>query len=192
MAKRKYTIIDDNGENIGFIVIEQFTVFDHRVDVSPNSPMADATLFAVVLTGFTAAAWFLPGPGWLAPSIGITATFTLAGIKAWRGGILPGKKEGQEQVTIKLESWSDEGQVLLDEVRDQTISFEDWRKVAKAIVVDQVNFSRPALANYISQTTYHKVKDELTRLNMAHRRGNNYILSPRALAFLRKIYHLPY
>lgn len=95
-------------------------------------------------------------------------------------------------MTIKVESWSDEGHVLLDEIQDKTIGLDDWRRVAKAVVKDGRNFSRPALSGYISQTCYHKIKGELTRLNMAHRNGNGYTLSPRGLALLRKLCDLPY
>lgn len=193
MAKRKYSIINENGEEMGFVVIEQNATFEHTVNTSlPTSgPLADATLFAAVLTGFTAAAWFLPGPGWVAPTVGISITAVLAGIRAYRTG-QPATEDKPEQLTIKLESWSDEGQVLLSEIQDQTISLEDWRRLAKAIVKDRVNFSRPALAKYISQTTYHKVKEEFIYQGWAERQGNNYTISPRAIDFLLKVRSLPH
>lgn len=197
MSKRKYSIIDDNGEEVGFVVIEQgqAPTFQHAVGSGPvGGALADATLFVVVLGGFTAVAWFLPGPDWLAPAIGLTVTATLAGIKAWRGaGPLDGP-DSPDQVTIKLESWSNEGQVLLSEIQDQTVSLEDWRNLARAIVKDRVNFSRPALARYISQTVYHKVVREFTYQGQGwiEKRGNNYLLGPRAIDFLLKVRTLPH
>ena len=194
MAKRKYSIIDDNGEDVGFVVIEQGATFEHATGptIPASGPLADATLFAAVLTGFTGVAWLLPGPGWVAPTVGLSVTAVLAGIRAWRTG-QPVTDQGQpDPVTIKLESWSDEGQVLLSEIQDQSISFDDWRRVAKAIIKDRVNFSRPALARYISQTTYHKIKEEFVYQGWAERQGNNYIISPRALDFLLKVRTLPH
>lgn len=195
MAKRKYNIYDDNGETIGFVVIEINPTFEQSVSaaIPGDGPIADAALFLAVLGGFTGAAWLLPGPAWLPPVVGISITAALAGIKAWRGSLVSHNEPKSDELTIKLESWSDEGRrVLLDEVQDKTINLDDWRKVAKAVIRDEVNFSRPALAGYVTQTTWHKVKDELTRLNMAHRQGNSYTLSPRGLAFLRKVEKLPY
>ena len=82
--------------------------------------------------------------------------------------------------------------MLLSEIQDQTINLDDWRKLAKAVVKDRVNFSRPALARYISQTTYHKIKEEFIYQGWAKRQGNNYILSPRAIDFLLKVRSLPH
>lgn len=150
-------------------------------------------LFITVLGGFTGAAWFLGGPSWLAPSIGITVTATLAGIKAWRSAAPPSEAapEQPETVTIQIETWEGGRRLLFDEIRDGSIDFGDWQKVAHAVITEGVNFSRPALSGYVSQTTYHKIKDELVRLQMAHRKGNAYVLSPRGLAFLRKLTHCP-
>jgi len=193
MANTKYTIVDDNGQPTGFIVINQPT-FEHTSPtaiIPEEGPLSDAILFATVLTGFTLVPWVFDAPGWVAATTGILITGTLAGIKAWRGS-LPDITAPADELTIKVESWTDEGQrVLLDEIQDKTISLEDLRKTAKAIIVHDKNFSRPALADFISQSMYHKIKDEFVRLNFAHRTGNNYILSPRALSFLRKIHSLP-
>lgn len=194
MAKRKYSIISEDGEAMGFMIIEQDAVLEHVIQNSYplDGPVADVALLFASLVGFTGVAWLLPAPAWVAPSVGLSVTAALAGIKAWRSGGAVEQSESPSEVTIKLESWGDEGRVLLDEIKDQTIGLDDWRKVAKAVIVDGRNFSRPALSNYVSQTSYHKIKDELSRLNMAHRNGNAYILSPRGLAFLRKMVDLPY
>lgn len=197
MSKRKYSIIDDNGEEIGFVVIEveAAPTFQHTVASElVSGALSDATLFAVVLGGFTGVAWFLPGPDWVAPAIGLTVTATLAGIKAWRGAGPLDAAPQPDQVTIKLESWSDEGRVLLSEVQDQTISLADWRRLAEAVIKHRVNFSRPALARYISQTTYHKVVGEFTYQGQGwiDKRGNNYLLGPRAIDFLLKVRTLPH
>lgn len=195
MTKQKFTITGDNGQEVGFLVIEQADVYEYTIPGSlhtlGDSPIADAALLFASLVGFTGIAWFLPGPDWLAPATGLTITATLAGIKAWRSGTItePG---GGGEVTIKVESWTNEGQVLLDEIKDKTIGLEEWRKVARAVIEQGKNFSRPALSGHISQNNYHKIKAELLRLNMAHRCGNGYTLSPRGLALLRKLNDLPY
>lgn len=192
MANTKYTIVDDSSQAIGFIVINQPT-FEHTSPTAflpTEGPLSDAILFATVLTGFTLVPYAFDAPGWLSATTGILITGTLAGIKAWRGSLL--EEPAADELTIKVESWTDEGRVLLDEIQDRTISLEDLRKVAKAVVVHSKNFSRPALADFISQSMYHKIKDEFVRLNFAHRKGNNYVLSPRAMAFLRKVHSLPH
>lgn len=197
MTSKKFTITGDNGQDVGFLVIEQADVLEYTIPSSldtlgSNSAIADAALLFASLVGFTGVAWFLPGPSWLAPATGLTVTTVLAGIKAWRSGSATEAKTGGGEMTIKVESWTNEGNVLLDEIRDKTISLEEWRKVAKAVMEQGKNFSRPALSGHISQNTYHKIKAELLRLNMAHRAGNGYTLSPRGLALLRKLNDLPY
>lgn len=195
MAKRKYTLIDDHGETVGFVVVEQPPAFESAALPHPvEGPAADAVLFVTVLGGFTGAAWLLGGPGWLAPAVGITVTATLAGIKAWRTAAPPETPAGEkpaDNVTIQIETWEGDRRLLFDEIRDGSIEFGDWQKVARAVVSEGVNFSRPALSSYVSQTTYHKIKDELVLLQMAHRKGNNYVLSPRGVAFLRKLVQAP-
>ncbi len=197
MATKKYNLIDQNGEIVGFVVVKQPAQFEQTAPMPAaisGGPAADAVLFATVLGGFTGAAWLLPGPGWIAPTVGITITAALAGIKAWRSGSPasePTPAASPDAVTIKLETWSeDKGRVLLDEIKDQTITLEEWRKVAAAIT-EGVNFSRPALTAYVSQNTWHKIKGELVRLNMAHKQGNGYTLSPRGLKLFKKIGTLP-
>ncbi len=196
MTSRKFTITDDNGQGVGFLVIEQADVFEYTVPSSlhmlGDSPIADAALLFASLVGFTGVAWFIPGPSWLAPATGLTITTVLAGIKAWRSGSVTEASDGGGEMTIKVESWTNEGNVLLDEIKDKTISLAEWRKVALAVIEQGKNFSRPALSGHISQNTYHKIKAELLRLNMAHRSGNGYTLSPRGLALLRKLNDLPY
>lgn len=196
MTTQKYTITGPNGEEMGFLVLTRADVYEYTTPgglsaIASDSALGNAALLLACLGGFTGAAMLLPGPDWIAPALGLGLTATLAGLKAWRSGSVtdPGKVT---EMTIKVESWSDEGHVLLDEIQDKTISLDDWRRVAKAVVKDGRNFSRPALTSYISQTCYHKIKDELARLNMAHRNGNGYTLSPRGLALLRKISELPY
>lgn len=192
MSKTRYTITRD-GEEVGFLVIEEAAgVFEYT---TPGGPAGDAALLLASLVGFTGTAWFIGGPAWLAPTIGLTVTAVLAGVKAWRSGAIASDDSPTQDVTIKIESWGDEGKVLFDEIRDKTIPIDAWRRTAKAVILDGKNFSRPALAElgrYISQPEYHKIKNELVRLNMAHRQGSGYILSPRGLALLRKIVSLPY
>lgn len=193
MAKTKYTIIDQNGEDRGFVVVETSPTFE---SVTPNGfipndgPLADSLLFLTVLFGITFALWLFGADGLLAAFIGVFLTCTLAGIKAWRGQLI-GLEGKPDALTIKIEQW-DEKPIRLDEIEDQTISLEDWRKLARAIVHDGSNFSRPALAGIVSQTTFHKIAKEFKRLNFAHKSGNKHILSPRALAFLRKVHRLPH
>jgi hypothetical protein len=193
MAKRTYTLVDENDETVGFVVIEQPNTFEQALPAPAygDGPLADVALFVVVLGGFTTAAWFISGPDWLAPTVGIVLTAGLAGIKAWRSGAigLETPLPKPEKVVIEIETWDGKQRLLLDEIEDQTIDLEDWQKVGQA-VTSGANFSRPALAKVISQTTYHKVKDELVRLNMAHKNGNSYVLSPRGAAFLRKVANL--
>jgi hypothetical protein len=194
MTKQKFTITDETGQEMGFLVVELPSVYEHTIPgglaLAADSPLADAALLFASLVGFTGVAWFLPGPNWIAPTLGITITATLAGIKAWRSASVT--EPGGGEMTIKVETWTDEGRVLLDEIKDKSIGLDEWRKVARAVIEGGKNFSRPALAGHISQGTYHKVKAELLRLNMAHRNGNGYTLSPRGLALLRKINDLPY
>lgn len=194
MTKQKFTITDETGQEMGFLVVELPGVYEYTTPSSiyamADSPIADAALLFASLAGFTGVAWLLPGPNWIAPALGITITATLAGIKAWRSGSVT--EPGSGEMTIKVETWTDEGRVLLDEIKDKSIGLDEWRKVARAVIEGGKNFSRPALAGHISQGTYHKVKAELLRLNMAHRSGNGYTLSPRGLALLRKINDLPY
>ena len=197
MTSKKFTITGDNGQEVGFLVIEQADVFEYTVPSSLHTlgesrAITDAALLFASLVGFTGVAWFIPGPSWLAPATGLTVTTILAGIKAWRSGSVTETGGGGKEVTIKVESWTNEGNVLLDELKDKTISLEEWRKVGKAVIEQGKNFSRPALSGHISQNTYHKIKVELVRLNMAHRSGNGYTLSPRGLALLRKLNDLPY
>lgn len=199
MSKTKYLITKD-GVEVGFLVIEESAgVFEYTtpggVAAITGGPAGDAALLFAALVGFTGTAWFIGGPAWLAPTIGLTVTAALAGVRAWRSGAMVSDDPAGQDVTIKIESWGDEGRVLLDEIRDKTIPLDAWRRTAKAVVLDGKNFSRPALAEagrYISQPEYHKIKNELVRLNMAHRQGSRYILSPRGLAMLRKVVTLPY
>ena len=195
----KYQLLDNDGGEVGFVVVNQSEPqFQHTAPTFPaDGPMSDAVLFLTVLGGFSGVAWFaasLAGvPAWLGPAAGLVLTAGLAGVRAWRSGPVDGGALAGDELTIKVESWTDEGHVLLDEIRDKSISLEDWRKVAGAIVKGS-NFSRPSLCSAagISQTTYHKIVAEFERLNFAHKAaGNRTILSPRALAFLRKIDALP-
>ncbi len=193
MANTKYSIIDADDNAVGFIVINH-PRFEHTSPTTTliaDGPISDAILFTTVLVGFTAVPWMFDAPGWLAATTGIIVTSALAGIKAWRGSLVETEPQSEE-LTIKVESWQDDGQVLLNEIWDKTVSMGDWRNVAKAVVIHNKNFSRPALSDFISQTTYHKIKAEFVRLNFAHRKGNNYILSPRAMSFLRKVHALPH
>ncbi len=194
----KYSIIDADDQVTGFLVIQLPTTFEHTSGkIATDGPIADVILLFASLTGFTTVAWLAGGPDWLAPVSGVIITGTLAGIKAWRGGWREDETPKSEELTIKVESWQDDGPVLLDEIQDKSISLDEWRKTARSIIIEGLNFSRPALTKStnkakITQTTFHKVKNEFLRLNYAHRDGNNYTLSPRALAFLRKINALPY
>lgn len=193
MAKKKFSIIDDNGETMGFVVVEQSPTFQSTApqQIPLDGPIPDVILLLASLGGFTATAYLIGGPAWLPPVVGISVTAILAGLKAARGSLINTEQKSDE-VTIKVESWQDDGNVLLDEIRDKTIGLDDLRKVAKSIIVDGSNFSRPALTPRISQTTYHKIKAEFERLHFAHRTpGNKTILSPRAMAFLRKVNSLP-
>lgn len=196
MANRKFLIYDDNGKEAGFLVIETETppTFQHVAIAGPvGDALADVALLVTSLTGFTVVGWFLPGPEWIGPAVGLTTTAVLAGIKAWRGGLLPAPGEQSDSFTIRLEAWQD-NRVLLSEIRDESIRLEDWRKLADAIIKHRANFSRSALGRYISQTTYHKVVQEFTYQGdgWIDRQGNNYFLGPRAIDFLLKIRTLPY
>lgn len=197
MATERYTIVDQDQTNCGFVLLELPPQFNHtQPTIFESQASGDVALLFASLIGFTAfatlAAWQAGIPIWLGSTTGLVVTGVLAFVRSWRLGVesdAPGTNEG---LTIKLETWENGNQVLFDEIQDQSISLDDWRGIAKAIITDGRNFSRPALRGVVSQTTYHKVKAEFTRLNFAHRKGNNYILSPRALAFLRKVESLPY
>lgn len=204
MATRKYIIIDDDGNPTGHILLKDETpTFEHTSPTLPfqtNGPAADAALLFASLTGFTVCAsiavYLASGPMWIGPTVGTITTAALAAIKAYRSGVTDQPQEpASQELTIKVEAWGEDRLIILEEIRDKTISLDDWRKVAKAIVFNNCNFSRPALCKSagISQTTYHKIKDEFDRLRFAHNApGNKTVLSPRAFSFLRKIYELPY
>lgn len=198
MATQKYNLIDQNDQIVGFVVLKNVPhELEHTIPhttLPADGPLADAVLLFASLTGFTAfgwlAAYWATWPLWIAPAVGLTITAILAGIRAVKMGEQSDQNQNGE-LTIKVESWQSE-HVEFSEIQDKTISVEDWRKVADAIIRHKVNFSRPALGRFVSQTTYHKIKDEFVYQGWAERQGNNYTLSPRALDFLLKIRTLPY
>lgn len=202
MANHKY-IISDGSDEIGFLVINTPSepTFQHVTNSTiPDGPLSDAVLLVSCLAGFTAfstlACYWSDTAIWIGPMVGVVLTAALAGLKAWRSGPMgqDSENEAAGEITIKVEAWGDDGLIMLEEIRDKSISLDDWRKVARAIL-DGSNFSRPALTGNagISQTTYHKMKAEFERLNFAHKvAGNRTVLSPRAMVFLRKVDSLPY
>lgn len=197
----RYQLIDDDGENSGFVVVNLPPPKFEHTQPGPfmaDGPISNAVLFLAVLFGFTGVILFVGGPGWVAAAVGVSLTAGLAGIRAWRPPESSQNVTGQgnsDELTIQIETLDNGVPVMFDEIEDETISIDDLRKVARAVVVDGSNFSRPALCSDagISQTTYHKINREFQRLNFAHPGpGNRTILSPRALAFLRKVYSLPH
>ncbi|MFQ5580276.1 MAG: hypothetical protein ACE5FZ_06660 [Nitrospiria bacterium] len=192
MAKTKYTLIDADDNIAGYAFLNAPT-FEHTQPtfVPPiEGPMADAFLFAVVLAGFTAVPWLFGAPGWLSALTGVVMTGTLAGIKAWRGSLLPIEPDPDE-VTIKVEHWDfEQGRAVLQQFKDNKITLDLLKKVAKAVIDDGCNFSRPALtkAAGLSQGGYHAVKSEFERLNFCYTdKGNKTHLLKRGKAFLQEV-----
>ena len=200
MGKIRYTIIDNHNEEVGHLLIDEVMPpsFQHvaATSILTDGPIADSILFGTVLLGFTVVPIVAGGaPGWVGATIGVTVTSTLAGIKAWRGTIVPSDFEGDE-VTIKVESWQDDNRIFLEEIHDKSISLEDWRKVGKA-VSDGTPWSRSAICSAagISQTTFHKIKRECIHHQFIVRLGssNRYSVTPlRGMRFFEKAATLPY
>jgi len=97
-----------------------------------------------------------------------------------------------DHVTIRIEQRGtneNERGIILETIEDQTITLADLRAIAGAVAAGS-NFSRPALCSRagISQTKYHKVKNEFERLNFCYTApGNRTELLRAGRAFLRKV-----
>jgi len=95
------------------------------------------------------------------------------------------------QTTIKVEHWDQErGHVTLNEFQDKRITLSLLKTVAKAIIVDEVNFSKPQLTKYsgISQRRYDILKSEFYRLNFCYTdKANRTHLLRSGRAFLRTV-----
>lgn len=95
---------------------------------------------------------------------------------------------GQQTVTIKLESWTeDRRHVLLDQFSDD-ITLDDLRLAADLIIRLGQSWSRPNFCRKgeFTQSQFHKLTDEFKRLNLLHvTPANRSILTPRAYALLR-------
>lgn len=171
--------------------------------VSRHAPASfwhsDGTTYAVAgLTGFAfvwLACWWYDLPFALAPLTGIATGLGLhvAKIILHAPPKLPGSDV--KETVIKVEHWSEDNQHVLLNDLDARIELGELQKVARAVVLDGCNFSRPALtkAANISQGKYSIINDDFRRLNFAFTtKANKTTLTPRAMAFLRKVASLPY
>jgi len=97
---------------------------------------------------------------------------------------------GQTEKLIKVEHWDfDQGRVILEEFQDKRVTIGLLQVVARAVIKDQVNFSRPALTKYsgVTQGKYLALKSEFERLNFCYTdQGNKTHLLRAGRAFLRQ------
>ena len=97
-------------------------------------------------------------------------------------------------IKVKFTEYSDGKRYLIDELKLDGVEVEDLEKVAKAVMIDGKNFSRPALRKVCSQRKWHAVKDQFLSLHYAVPKPtgqNGYVLTLRGKALLRKIASLP-
>lgn len=194
MASERFEIVQ-NGEKRGYIFLDVPTPTFEHVSPFPASDAFSEALYVPIVTGSCMTAgyitWYAAGwPPWVGMSLGTLVGWGLSAVKVWRSGGLdaPGPEGGE--VTIKVESWQDDGVVILDEIRDKSLTVEDFREVARAILVDKLSFARRPITGRtkLSQNKYNRIADEFKRLNYIHLTPNNkYVMSPRCMAFLRKV-----
>lgn len=196
MAKAKYSIIDDNGNNLGFVVIEkapESQQFQHAISAVPmDGPLADVVLFLGVLGGFTGAALLFDAPGWVAPGLGIGLTATLAGIKAWRGGFeLP---EQDSDILIKAEFKSDDGTLYLDEITDRNIRLPVLGRLCQTI--EWHNFvwlgrGKAKIFANVSRDQHDRIREQFSRLGYFRAGDGGQIeMAARGRLFVRKVSEL--
>ena len=199
MPSKKYLIYDAD-EIVGHLLIKEpatMPAFQH-VDnalIKVDGPIGDVVLLLGALAGFTGVAWLGFGPGWIAPTIGLSITAGLAGIKAWRGSLLPEPAEPTEpepQKPIRLEHISqDKTHWLIGEL-DEAITMPILESVAKAMMSPRANWSRPYLTknSKVSQSKYKVLTDDL--LNFGYLQplpngANGYNVTIQGTALFRRI-----
>lgn len=159
-----------------------------------------ATYTVAGLTGFSfvwLGCWWYELPFALAPLTGIATGLGLHFAKIILHAPPKIKLPAPEskETVIKVEHWSEDNQHVLLNDLDSRIEMSELQRVARAVVLDNCNFSRPALtkAAKISQGKFNIINDDFRRLNFAFTTSaNRTVLTPRALAFLRKVASLPY
>lgn len=207
MPKRKFSIIDENGENHGFVVIETAPTFQHiePATLAYSETISDAFLFVTVLGGFTSVAWLIPGPVWFAPAVGISITAALAGIKAWRGSLLPaeGPEAPEPNVLIKGEFHAlDERTVYIDEITDKDIRYSNLKRLCEAVAnnidpqtKEMIWLGRPSarLKAGVKRTQYERIRAEFQRLNyLMDGENGKTVVGSRGRLFVRRVAALPY
>lgn len=197
MAKRKYTIIDDNGESMGFVVVETSPTFESvssAAALPASGPIADSVLFVTVLGGITFTLWGAGMPGlWAAlTSVGITST--LAAIKARYGQFIPDISEN-EGVLVKGEFTSTEGTIYLDEIQDDKIIMSALVKICKAVQSNDFVWMGRGLIKLktnVGRTQYERIRTEFYRLNyFKDGEGGKILMTSRGRLFVRKVAALP-
>jgi hypothetical protein len=198
MAKTKYTIIDTDDNPVGFVVIEKPHEFEQAHSfgtpaLAYGGPLADVVLLFGALAGFTGAAWFAGGPPWAAPVVGIAVTGLLAGIKAWRGSLLP-EQQVSDEVLIKGEFKSDDGTLYLDEITDKFISLTALGRLC--IAIERHNFvwlgrGKAKLWANVSRDQHDRIREQFNRLNYFRgEEGGQVVMAGRGRLFVRKVAEL--
>lgn len=199
MAKTKYTIIDADDNTVGFVVIEKPTEFEQvhsfgAPALAYGGPLADVVLLFGSLVGFTGAAWLIGGPGWVAPAVGLTVTGALAGIKAWRGSLLPHEHQASDEVLIKGEFKSDDGTLYLDEITDKSISLNALARLC--IAIERHNFvwlgrGKAKLWANVSRDQHDRIREQFNRLSyFRDEEGGQVAIVGRGRLFVRKVAEL--
>ncbi len=201
MAKKKYSISDNDGNSIGFVVIEVAPTFEHTSPgpLVDSGPMSDAVLFATVLGGFTAVAWLLPGPDWLAPSVGLSITATLAGLKAWRGSILPSSESPPDNSGVLLKGEftnTNDGTIHLDEINNDKILISALIKTCVAVRKNNfVWMGRGKMKRVagVGRTQYELIREEFYTLNyFKDAERGLVVMTGRGRLFIHKVATLPH
>lgn len=200
MTSQKYSIMADDGEPVGFMVINQPTSFEnvmHQPAPLSDGPLADVVLLIASLGSFTGCSMFAlhlaHAPLWPGPLIGVVTTALLAGLRTWRaGGPEQTPEVNQDGQPIRVEFWqqNESKPAWLDQFTDSRVTRKDLEAVALAIVDYGQNFSKPALvkSTHISQRKFDLIKDEFLRLGWCEKQENNsHTLNIRGKLFLRHI-----
>jgi len=187
---KKYIIVDDTDTPIGHILLKEPTSYEHVAPgpIHVSGPVADASLFAVVLTGFTLTPLLAGAPGWAAATVGITLTATLAGIKAWRGTLRPGSEPKSDEIIFKGEFIDrDTGTIHFDEISDTSIKPPTLVKFCAAVENNGfvwVGRPRAKLQYNISRSQHERIRAAFD--DLGYIRDDNQITG-RGRLFVRKV-----
>ncbi len=196
MAKKKYSIIDENNENMGFVVVETPTAFQHSQPtaiIPSEGPISDAILFITVLGGITFTLWVGGADGLYAAVCGVTITSLLAGIKARYGQIIP-EFENTAQAVVRGEFKANDGTLHFDEINNPKILMKSLIKVCRVVMKNNFVWrGRGAMKLHagVGRSQYELIRSEFYKLNyFKDGEAGKVEMSGRGRLFVRKVAEL--